>query len=246
MRAAAAAPADTDAARAAGLGAGDVEEILGELFVRRTAPSDTGRPDSALTAALGQALAHEHLPVSQAETAEIVRLLETGQFYGDIVGSAGAVFHTIPALPQALLRDFPDVATLPLRAPRSIFGDVFALFGAVPRVIADLRDGRIDEPPATMTRFLAVLYGLATVDRLRDLMQRLLDPRNRSVRLALLLYARSNGFDLQDKDLDVVHESLFNTQQPDLGPVLATALEVMERRYTGGERERVLAALQRG
>lgn len=80
---------------------------------------------------------------------------------------------------------------------------------------------------------------------MRGLLQRLLDPQNRSIRLALLLYARSNGFDLKEEDLDVVYESLLARDRPDLGPVLAAALEFMKGRYGGNELDAVLEALKR-
>lgn len=232
--------------QSAGMNAGDVEGVLTRLFVRRELPSVSGRSERDSALVLARTLARERLPVNDAEAREIVQLLETGQFYGDFVSTAGAVFHTIPALPAALLRDLPNLPALPVSAARSIFDDVFAFFGAIPALAADLRDGRIDAPPATMTNFLAGLYGFATVDRIRDLLSRLLDRRNRSVRLALLLYARCNGFDLQEDDLDTVHDHLFATAQPDLGPVLAQALESLERRYSGAQLDGVVAALQRG
>jgi hypothetical protein len=65
------------------------------------------------------------------------------------------------------------------------------------------------------------------------------------VRLALVLYARSNGFAIEERHIDVVYERLLATDQPDLGPVLAEALEFMKQRYGAGELEQVLGALQR-
>jgi len=124
-------------------------------------------------------------------------------------------------------------------------GDLLDLLRSIPQVAADLRDGKLDRPPPTMARALAVLYGFATVGEIRDLLKRLLAPENRSVRLALLLYARTNGFDVEEHDLDVVYKSLLAGDRPDLGPVLADALEFLEKRYGGDELNVVLQALQR-
>jgi hypothetical protein len=228
-----------------GIDAATVEAVLNRLFVQRGTPSSTNHAEEVLIVVLEKALERQGLEVTRGEALEILGLLQTGQFYHDLVGTAGAIFATIPRLPTALLKDVPRLPKLPIEGVGGIVRDLFELIGALARVAVDLRDGKIDEPPATMTRTLALLYGLGLVGQVRDLLQRILDPGNRSVRLALLLYARSNGFDITEKQLDVVYDALIATDRPDLGPILTEALEVMKDRYGGGELEAVLAAIQR-
>ncbi len=43
-----------------------------------------------------------------------------------------------------------------------------------------------------------------------------------------MLYARSAGIPIEDDDLDVLRESVFNRDAPDLGPTLLTAIERLE------------------
>lgn len=53
----------------------------------------------------------------------------------------------------------------------------------------------------------------------------LIRPENRYVRLALVVYARGNGIPLEDSDVDVLRNNVFNTNHPDLGPVLVAAVD---------------------
>ena len=48
---------------------------------------------------------------------------------------------------------------------------------------------------------------------------------NRSVRLATIIYARSNGVDLTDQDIDTALNTVLNPDNPDLGPALVRAFE---------------------
>lgn len=233
-------------ARATGLDAATAEGVLTSLFVNRADPSSTGVSEPDLQLVVQKALEREGVLVSEAEAREVVQLLSTGQFFHDLIGTAGAIFSTIPALPGALLEDIGGIPRLPGLVGVGVLRDFFELLTAIPRVAADLRDGKIDEPPAVMTHLLALLYGLGSIERVRDLLARILAPENRSVRLAVLLYARSNGFALTDDHLDLVHDRLLASDAPDLGPVLAASLEFLESRYGGDELEAVVGALQRG
>jgi hypothetical protein len=245
LREVSAATAKAPEVEAEGINADEVESILATLFVDRGAPSSTGRSPDVLGLVVKKAVEREGVEASEDEMREVVHLLQTGQFFGDLVDTAGAIFSTIPELPIVLLKDLPKLPTLPL-AGLGLFGDLFALLKAAAQVANDLRDGRIDEPPAVMTRLLALLYGFGTVGRVRDLLRRVLAKDNRSVRLALILYARSNGFDIREEQLDVVYDNLLASDAPDLGPVLAEGVEFMKARYGGNELAGVVAALQRG
>jgi hypothetical protein len=238
--------ATTAEVKGQGLDAAAVAKLFSTLFVRRGSPSSTGVSNDVLGLVVQKALQHEKLQVSESELQEIVQLLETGQFFGDLIGTAGAIFSTIPKLPAALLKDIPSLVSLPAAGIGGIFGDVFQLLESINAVADDLKDGKLDEPPPAMSRTLALLYGFGTATQIRDLLARILAPENRSVRLALLLYARANGFDISEQQLDVVYGNLVNTDRPNLGPVLAEGLEFMKSRYGGAELEAALAALQRG
>ena len=237
--------ADQEDVQAAGLDAAAIRDILSALFVEREPGHAVGQPNDVLERLVSQALEHEGIAVTPDEAREIVQLLATGRFFGDLLSSTTAVFRTIPRLPRAILDDMARLPTLPIALPGTLFADLFDLLKGLRALAHDLRDGHVDTPPEMMMNSLGLLYGFASVDRIRDLLERLLHPDNRSVRLALLLYARSNGFHVTEADLDTVYDTLIATGEPDLGPTLAASLEFMKRRHGGDELTRMLAALQR-
>ena len=84
------------------------------------------------------------------------------------------------------------------------------------RVLQDLTDdGKLDHPPGVLRETMACLLGFASLATTVHLLSDLIRPENRSVRLALVVYARSNGIPLEDSDLDVLRDHVLNTDQPD-------------------------------
>ncbi len=71
---------------------------------------------------------------------------------------------------------------------------------------------------------MAALYRFATPASVAKTVAELISPENESVRLALIIYARANGIPLDEQDLDTLRDHFLNTENPDLGPVLASAL----------------------
>jgi hypothetical protein len=59
----------------------------------------------------------------------------------------------------------------------------------------------------------------------------LLAKDNETFRLAVVLYARSAGIPIEDADLDVLRESVFDTDDPNLGPALDRAIERLEENF---------------
>lgn len=61
------------------------------------------------------------------------------------------------------------------------------------------------------------LYSNTSVGELVGTANSLLAPENESVRLALKIYARLNGININSEDIDVVRESILNKKKPNLG-----------------------------
>jgi hypothetical protein len=79
-----------------------------------------------------------------------------------------------------------------------------------------------------LTHTLRVLYATASIAAISEMIRTLLAKDNETFRLAVVVYARSAGIPIQDADLDVLRESAFNTDEPDLGPILDRAIERLE------------------
>jgi hypothetical protein len=96
------------------------------------------------------------------------------------------------------------------------------------KVFAELRGGQLDDPPAVLTHTLRALYATASIAAISEMIRALLAKDNETFRIAVVLYARSAGIPIEDADLDVLRESAFNTDDPDLGPILVRAIERLE------------------
>jgi hypothetical protein len=63
------------------------------------------------------------------------------------------------------------------------------------------------------------------------------------VRLAILLYARFNGVPIEERHLDRLHDEVLNPEDPNLGPALRDAVDLLAQRHGGGTE--MTALLQR-
>jgi hypothetical protein len=117
------------------------------------------------------------------------------------------------------------------RAIRLLFAlkrDLSGTPASVWKVFAELRGGHLDHPPALLTHTLRVLYESASIAAISEMIRTLLAKDNQTFRLAVILYARSAGIPIADADLDVLRESAFDTDDPNLGPILIRAIERLE------------------
>ena len=54
---------------------------------------------------------------------------------------------------------------------------------------------------------------------------------NESVRLAIIAYARANGINLNESDLDTFRETALNTKDPDLEPLVEVGIVRLKEEY---------------
>jgi hypothetical protein len=245
--AAAAKKAATEKALArSGLDAEAIEDVLAALLVERRRPSDVLRDPKVAVPLVRAALASQGIETSPAEARDVVALLESGEFFGDLADVTGAVFRVFPRLPRAILKDVPTVPVRSVGLLGALLADVHDMLGGLRMIAEDVAaDGRLDASPRVLNRTLTKLYGVATVATTRDLVRQLIQPKNRAVRLAIILYARANGVPLTEKHLDVLYERVLSPDDPDLGPALAVATETLAARYAPAEIEEVLRAMRR-
>jgi hypothetical protein len=187
------------------------EEIKKQLFKRGV---------SALASRSG-------LTLTLDQTERLANLLSNGEFFSDIGSSTAVTLSTVGGLPLAIA---DDIRWSP-RAFRLLFALMRDLRGTPAsawKVFARLRGGHLDDPPAVLTRTLRTLYTTASIAAITEMIRTLLAKDNETFRLAVVLYARSAGVPIEDSDLDVLRESAFNTDEPDLGPILVRAIERLE------------------
>jgi len=157
----------------------------------------------------------------------VADLLATGEFYRDIASTTAATLATAHELPLAIAEDIrwsPRAIRLLLALSRDLRDTPASAWA----VFAQLRGGKLQRTPALLTHTLGILYATATLAAIAEMIRALLAKDNETFRLAVVLYARSAGIPIEDADLDVLRESVFNTDDPDLGPALDRAIERLE------------------
>jgi hypothetical protein len=190
------------------------------------ASADLSTVDSALAQA---ALSRLGGPVTRAEAEEALDLLRTGALVTDVASALRVLLRLVRHLPRGLFEDalrLPDVPADVLDALKADFG------GDLPTrardVVADLRDGRRDR--AVLPATLRILVNRAVPRDIAETLRVLIGPENRTVRLAVLIYARTHGVDIDEQDLDALHQAI-DPDNPDLAPLLNRGLERLEAHY---------------
>ena len=183
------------------------------------------------------------VPIRVSEAREVVQLLTTGEVIVDVATGLRAALLLAPRLPLALTRDALALPELPRAVVDAIHADLRDDAPRTPRdVIMDLRDGQLDGRRRILTNTLRVLLGRATPGVLVETIRELIGPENQTLRLAVLVYARTQGIDLDEKDLDALFRAL-DPANPDLGVFLDRGLERVTSVY--GDASRAVAILRR-
>jgi hypothetical protein len=198
----------------------------------RTTDQDSQAPTFPLTHkhiadALSRLSAHNAPEVETAKRA--AQLLLTGQFFGDMADAFAVIAHAVPSLPFDIAHDIRTLPHVPAQLALAIARDLGEVPSAIEVVINDLRrDGTIRSQPAVMTHTMRVIYRQATARQLATTIHTLLG--NESVRLAIIVYARSKGVTISQEDLDQVRKAI-DPSAPNLGELLAPAYRQLNKKF---------------
>lgn len=212
-----------------GVTADDVERALSAIFLHGARPDSVLRDDRLrtpiLNAALRELAERTRVPVTPDQAESALKLLATGEFFGDLASTLAAVAFAVRELPIDLTHDVPHLPIEIARLALALGADLVATPAAIPMVMHDLlSDGKLDHPPGVLTHTMRCLLGFATLGTTSRMVATLLAPENQSVRLAIVIFARTHGIPLEETDLDTLRDSVFASDAPDLGPVLVSAL----------------------
>jgi hypothetical protein len=152
----------------------------------------------------------------------------SGQFTGDIADAVAVILHTVPDVPLEIVQDFRSLPHFPRRT-LAIERDLGEDSSAIRAVVRDLReDGTINSQPKILTTTLRVIFRQAAPKKIGSTIHTLLG--NESVRLAIIIYARSKGIEISQQDLDQVREAI-NPDDPDLGALLEPGYQHLIERF---------------
>lgn len=235
--------------RAAGIDAETIEQGLRALLLEHRAPTELLRDERLQAAALeaaGRFLASRGVPITPTEAKTALRLITSGESFRDIGAATSVIAHAVPALPLAIGRDVPRAPWIVIgRLVPAILLDVPGLPFEVAKVIGTtLLDGSLGEAPSPLPRTIRVLYELSSLRTIAETLRALIGRDNESFRLALILYARAHGVPLDESQLDVLHDSVLNTDAPDLGPALVAAVKAYADQGKLGKLRQVLERFQ--
>jgi len=224
-----------EAAPDVGLTAGNIQRFLKEVLSRHVSLSEVPIRKSEseelkrelFRKGISALAGRSGLAPSLDQTDQLARLLATGEFFGDIGSTTAVTLSTVGALPLAVAEDI-RWSPRGIRLFFALLRDLRGTSASAWAVFAELRGGQIDDPPAVLTHTLRALYDTASIAAISEMIRTLLAKDNETFRLAVVLYARSAGVPIEDSDLDVLRESVFNTDHPDLGPTVDRAIERLE------------------
>jgi hypothetical protein len=237
--------AELPAVREAGLSADDVGRLLTRLFAPKERPEHGLNDEDLLRKLLPEAVSvlagESGVPITPDEARRVARLLMTGEFFRDAGAATAAVLCVVPGLPIALVDDARSSRWRSLALLWAVLRDLGGAPGQARAVLAGLLGGTLDPPPAVLGHTLRALYGFATLRSALRTISELIHPSNETVRLAIVLYARANGIQIEPADLDALRASVLDPRDPNLGPMLVAAWARLEQRE-GVERARVILA----
>jgi hypothetical protein len=188
------------------------------------------------------ALAERHgIPVTAAEAREVLELLTTRELFEDLGTGLAAAVRLGRRAPGALVEDALALPELPADLVAAIRRDLHDDPSRSARdVLVSLREGRLDR--RILTHTLRVLLASAAPAVLVETIRTLIAPDNRTFRLAIVVYARLHGVNIDVEDLDAVYRAI-DPADPDLSRLFARGLVRVREKY--GRAEDALAVLRR-
>jgi hypothetical protein len=160
---------------------------------------------------------------------QAARLVLSGQFFGDMSDAFALIAHTVPGVPLAFAQDVPSLPHFPRRLVLAIKRDLVDAPSMIEAVTTDLReDGKIDSQPKILHHTIGVLYRQATTQQIARSIHSLLG--NESVRLAIIVFARSKGVNISQEDLDRARRAI-DPDGPNLGELLAPGVRHLTRHF---------------
>ena len=187
--------------------------------------------EKALRAALNKVAKERGLPVDSEQIQKAWKLLSTREFFEDVASGTAAVIHLTPNLPVSIIKDVRKAPKLPFAVITGAAKDMVGSMDSLPDVLEDLEDGELNETPKVMSNTLRALFQHnQSLTSIIETLRTLIDRENESVRLAIIIYARSQGVNIEEGDIDAVHQAL-DPENPDLGPVVLAGVDYLEREY---------------
>ena len=162
-------------------------------------------------------LLDEQTSFTEDQTLEAVRLIKTGQFFADIYSAVQVSSRLFPGIRERV--------RVRLINPRRLTCAPSAL-STNPAVSVD-----------PFSEILACIYQNPVAGEVAETASILL--QNDSIRLATIVYARANGINLNETDLDALRDNALNAENPDLDALAMQGIDRLKAQYGVDEIEQL-------
>ncbi|MFT4589305.1 MAG: hypothetical protein ACI9VS_001762 [Candidatus Binatia bacterium] len=158
--------------------------------------------------------------VTPGEVHQIAAVLQSREFYGDFASASAALAKTVKSAPKAVLTDTAAM----LDTARG-----------VPTNVLDLGTESMPRDPSVPPPFPSPIPPPAPIpptetrsesaQSVAELTRSLIGRENKTVRAAVIIYARVNGIPLRARDLDTLHDHALTGDKPEIGPLLVAGFD---------------------
>lgn len=182
------------------------------------------------------------LPLDNQQRHEAFQLVKSGQFKQDIESSIEQVYQINNDLPLVALREIRNpemLKELPQAFAKDLARNPIKIDSA-PTCVAKFanffhkpNESIIPQNchPKFLTNTLAAAYQSPSIIKVAKTARIFTDKNNRSMRLAVIAYARMNGINITEQDLDTM-DNFFNTNKdPDITPLVLAGLQMFADQY---------------
>ncbi len=171
--------------------------------------------------------AGKNAPLRLDEVNRIIELLASGEIFHDTFYSFNEIFSL--AKPDRFFRlddSFKGYVKTVVELPKSIISDLNPndAFENISTQIAQLKAGKTPNDPDILNNTLKTIYSIPGFGDVVNVINALLAPENETLRIALSVYARLNGINLEQQDIDKVRDTILDGNNPELGSLFSYLL----------------------
>lgn len=168
----------------------------------------------------------DRMPVNEGEADRIVQILLTGEVFSDIAFTLMQII-TLGSIPWSIRHRWTDFFDVLVDLPVAIVADIepLALIGIFVDQLVNIANGEPPKNPQVLNNTLKTIYSLPLASDVIKTSNALLDDRNETIRIVLIIYARLHHINLDQKAIDKIRTTILDAENPKLGEFLLYIIE---------------------
>lgn len=208
------------------IGEENAEQLFRSMLVNHNLPEELRNNDKLRNELIQVAKdkAGESSPLTPDEARDTAELIKSGEIFADIFYTFNTLFSLVvkPERFTNLDDSIKDHIGAAIHLPGSLIADLkpSSVTARVSSQIKRVKNGQQPEDPAILNNTLKSVFSAPEVGNSVEVINALLAPENESIRIAVLIYARLNGINLDQQDIDEVRNTVLDKDNPKLGALL--------------------------